>query len=206
MNQKAEEKGITVCPNCETPDIFFSLAHKCTECDTPLKDKPKTKTLQFSIEVLLEFTLKYDEMMPPEAKNIFSQLAKAILYKLQTLNTVDNSKLIQFQHLCNLIPTLGSNSFGGAIDGKKMSIQLLETATDVMTVGKSLGAVLLTLQYIREYQVANEFVIESSPSKPIQKEINQPRSSSSKKNSGCLVTLLSIFFISVFIIISIYLL
>ena len=55
-------------------------------------------------------------------------------------------------------------------------------------------------------KVANEFVIESSPSKPIQKEINQPRSSSSKKNSGCLVTLLSIFFISVFIIISIYLL
>lgn len=207
MDQKAREKGITTCPNCGTPDIWFSLAGKCTECDTPLPAKPRAQRLQYAIEVFTEFTQQYDDMMPPEPKRMFLQLGKAITYKIQTTNIVDNSKLIQFQHLCGLIPLLGSNSFGGAIDAKQMSIQLLETARDPMTVGKSLGAALLCLQYIKGYKVDNEFILETTPTKPTQRQIKQPVNTPSKKNSGCLGMLLTMTFIGVLLFfISIYLL
>lgn len=207
MEQKAREKGITTCPNCGTPDTWFSLAGKCTECSTPLSKKPKSQRLQFAIEVFTEFAQQYDDMIPSEPKKMFLQLGKAIAYKIQTINIVDNSKLIKFQHLCGLIPLLGSNSFGGAIDAKNMSIQLLETARDPMTVGKSLGAALLCLQFIKGYQVDNEFILETTPTKPVQRQTNQPVSTPTKKNSGCLGMLLTLTFIGALLFfISIYLL
>jgi len=205
MQQKAEEKGITTCPNCGTPDIFYSFFGKCSECDTPFEEKPKIKKLQFSIEVLTEFTEKYDEFMPADIKKIFVQIGKAIIHKIKTTNTVDNSKLIQFQYQCNHIPQLGSNSFGGAIDGTKMGIQMVESAPNAMEVGKSLASVLFAIQYIRAYKVPNEFILETSPSqsKPVQKEIRQPVPKSSK-SGGCLGVFLTLTLITTFIIVLIF--
>ena len=192
MKEKAIEKGISTCPNCSTLDIFYSLLGKCSECNTVFEEKPKVKKLLFTIEVLVEFTEKYDECMPNDVKRIFLQLGKAIINKIKTENTVDNSKLIQFQYQCNHIPQLGSNKFGGAIDGKKMAIQMVESIKNPVTVGKSLSAVILSIIFIRKYKVPNEFKLETNP-----------QISKSAKSGGCLgmlVTLtLLIGFLCVFI-------
>jgi len=184
MEEKAIEKGISTCPNCLTADIFYSLLGKCSECDTVFEEKPKIKKLQFSIEVLLEFTEKYDECMPNDVKRIFLQLGKTIIYKIKTENTVDNSKLIQFQYQCNHIPQLGSNQFGGAIDGNNMAIQMVESITNPVTVGKSLSAVILSIIFIRKYKVPNEFKLETK--QPISK---------SSKSGGCLGIFIALTFL-----------
>lgn len=199
MEQKADEKGITVCSKCGTSDIFFSLIGKCSECGAALTEKPKNKKLQYSIEVLIQFTLQYDEFMPPEPKKIFSQLGKAIVHKIQNSDTIDNTKLIQFQYLCSNIPVLGSNSFGGAVDCSKMSIQMVESCPDPLTVGKSLSAIVLALQYIKAFKVANEYIIENAPATKTQ---NKPIANTSEsKNSGCLNSVLLVSMVFVIIIV-----
>jgi hypothetical protein len=188
MKEKAIEKGITICANCATPDIFYSLLGKCSECNTVFEENPKIKKLQFTIEILVEFTEKYDDFMPTDVKRIFIQLGKAIVYKIKTENMVDNSKLIQFQYQCNHIPQLGSNRFGGAIEGKSMGIQMVESATDPMTVGKSLSAVICAILFVRKYKVPNEFKLETKPTIP-----------NSSKSGGCIGVLISLIFLTGFI-------
>jgi len=151
MKQKAEAKGITICPNCGTPDIFFSLMGKCSECGKILEDKLKAKKLEFSIEILVEFTEKYDEFMPSDIKTAFILIGKNLAHRIETTDIVDNSMLMQFQYRCNHIPQLGGNTFGGAIDGIKMGIQMVDGIPNPMTVGKSLAAIILALQFIRAY-------------------------------------------------------
>jgi hypothetical protein len=187
MKEKAIEKGITTCHNCATPDIFYSLMGKCSNCSTVFEEKPRIKKLQFTIEVLVEFTEKYDDFMPADVKRIFIQLGKDIVYKIKTENIVDNSKLIQFQYQCNHIPQLGGNTFGGAIDGTNMGIQMVESAKNPMTIGQSLTAVIYSIMFIRKYKVPNE----------IKLEIKQPVSQNSK-NGGCLGILITLIFLTGF--------
>lgn len=192
MHEKASEKGITICENCGSPDIFFGLAGKCTECESALPIKDEKQTLQFSIEILVYFTNKYDEFMPEDAKKIFVQLGRAIVHKLKETKAVDYSKLIGFQSLCKHIPILGSEKFGGAIDGQKMAVQLLEHS-NALTIGKSLGACVLALKYIKQYKVPNEYMINTERFVSKNKSPN-----TNSKNSGCMtsVLLVAVFFIT----------
>ncbi|MEB2774562.1 hypothetical protein SYJ56_04550 [Algoriphagus sp. D3-2-R+10] len=204
MEKKANEKGMAICSNCGTPDIFFSLIEKCTECGNSLKEKPKNKKLQYSLEVLIEFIIQFDEFMPAEPKKIFSQLGKAIIHKIKNTDSIDNTKLIQFQYLCLNIPILGSNTFGGAVDCSKMSIQMVESCPDPLTVGKSLSAVVLALNYIKSFKVANEYIIENAPS------VKTPSHPIGNKNvsqsiSGCLNSII-LFGMTLLIIVAILLL
>lgn len=200
MEQKATEKDITVCSNCGTPDIFFSLINKCNECGNPLPDKPKQKKLQFSIEILIEFIQQFDNRMPEESKKIFLQLCKGIVHKLKASNTVDNSNLIKLQYLCKHIPDLGNTSFG-IVNIKQGSIALDEKAADLMTVAKTLSGTLLCIKFINEYSVPNEFILDTTEKKPVQD--SQPKSNptqSQNSKSGCLGVMALVIFSSAVII------
>lgn len=206
MKQKAIEKGIKRCPNCGEEDIFYALNGKCLECDNPIQRNAKEKSLQFSIEVFTEFFEKFDEILTAEQKKIPLQFLKGLIYTLSTKNNLENEKIIKLQMIVKNIGQIGGDAIGGAIkveDGKP-SLQLLKdyggTVGDPMSRIKSLSAVILSFQYILEYKVKNEFILETAlPKANIQ--ISKPTIKSSSKNKGCLGSLILLLTIASLVIV-----
>lgn len=191
MRQKATEKGIKTCPNCGEEDIFFALNGMCLECNNSIPRNGKEKSLQFAIEVFTEFFEKYDEIFSPEQKKIPLQFLKGLIYSLSTKNSLENDKIIKLQSIVKNIGRIGGNAIGGAVtmEGGKPGLQMLKdwsgTVGDPMSRVKSLSAVILAIQYILDYKVKNEFVLETATPKPASSttrtNTNQPAN-----NKGCL--------------------
>lgn len=186
MKQKATEKGIKTCPNCSKEDIFFALNGMCLECKNPIPRNGKEKSLQFSIEIFTEFFEKYDEIFTSEQKKIHLQFLKELIYSLSTKNSLENEKIIKLQSIVKNIRQIGGNTIGGSItiEGGKPGIKLLKdwggTVGDPMSRVKSLSAVILAIQYILEYKVKNEFILETATSKPVTPKTK------TNSNKGCL--------------------
>jgi len=190
MRQKAIEKGIKSCPNCGVEDIFFALNGICLECNSPIQINNKEKSLQYSIEVFTEFFEKFDEIYTIEQKKIPIQFLKGLIYTLSTKINLENDKIIKLQSIVKNIGRIGGNAIGGAItmENGKPSLQLLKDFSsideDPMSIVKSLSAVVLAIQYISEYKVKNEFVLETASPKTTtnvtKRAVNQ-----TSNNKGC---------------------
>lgn len=202
LRQKATEKGIKTCPNCGEEDIFYALNGKCLECNNPIERNGKEKSLQFSIEVFTEFFEKYDEIFTPEQKKIPLQFLKGLIYSLSTKNSLENEKIIKLQSIVKNIGRIGGNTIGGAItmETGNPGLQLLEdwsgAVGDPMSRVKSLGAVILAIQYILEYNVKNEFILETVTTKPATTKIDTNQTT----NKGCLGSVILILTTLAFII------
>ena len=139
----------------------------CLECNNPIPRNSKEKTLQFSIEIFTEFFEKFDELFTPEQKKVPIQFLKGLIYSLSKKNSLENEKIIQLQSIVKNIGRIGGNAIGGAItmDNGKPGLQMLKdfggTSGDPMSRVKSLSAVILAIQYILEFKVKNEFVLET---------------------------------------------
>lgn len=190
MRQKAMEKGIKTCPNCGAEDIFFAINGTCLECNNPIPRNPNEKTLQFSIEIFTEFFEKFDELFTPEQKKVPIQFLKGLIYSLAKNNSLENEKIIQLQSIVKNIGRIGGNAIGGAItmDNGKPGLQMLKdfagTSGDPMSRVKSLSAVILAIQYILEYKVKNEFVLENVM--PKSTTTSRQTSKPTSNNKGCL--------------------
>ncbi len=73
----------------------------------------------------------------------------------------------------------------------KPSLEMLEnykgSEGDLMSRVKSLSAVIISIQYILEYKVKNEYILENSKQKPKTTKIESVKKTSSS-NKGCLVS------------------
>jgi hypothetical protein len=191
MRQKATEKGIKTCQNCGEQDIFFALNGTCLECNNPIPRNGKEKSLQFSIEIFTEFFEKYDEIFTPEQKKIPLQFLKGLIYSLSKKNILENEKIIKLQSIVKNIGKIGGNAIGGAIsmENGKPGLEMLEdfsgTVGDPMSRVKSLSAVILAIQYILDYKVKNEFVLETAIPKPAT-SATRTNTSQPANNKGCL--------------------
>lgn len=198
--EKAVEKGTPICENCGATDKYYTLYNDCVHCGQVLPKVPKEKKLQFALEIIVEFIEKYDESLPENSKKTFLQICKATVYKIKTQNKVENSQLIHIQHLCKHMPTIGSNSFGGALDMEKNGIQVLsgiDNPDETQILLSTIGAALI---FVRDYEVSNEYIIDTKPStnKPQSTApAQQEKSYVPKTNKGCL----SIFFLLIIILI-----
>jgi hypothetical protein len=197
MRQKAIEKGIKACPSCGTEDIFFALNGMCLECNKPIQRNSKEKTLQFSIEVFVEFFEKYDEVFSAEQKKNPIQFLKGLINTLIIKGALENEKIITLQSIVKNIGQIGGNNFGGAIvvESGKPSLQLLKDfsvqAADPMSRIKSLSAVILSIQYILDYKVKNEFVIETAKASSTTRNFATEQKPNSA-NKGCLGSIILI--------------
>lgn len=208
IRQKAMEKGIKTCPYCGVQDIFFAINGTCLECNNPIPRNSKEKTLQFSTEIFTEFFEKFDELFTPEQKKIPIQFLKGLIYTLSKTNTLENEKIIQLQSIVKNIGRIGGNAIGGAItmENGKPGLQMLKdfagASGDPMSRVKSLGAVILAIQYILEFKVRNEFVLETvMPKTTTTSKQTTPPTSNNKGCLGSVVLMLTVAsFITGFII------
>ena len=156
MRLRAESKGIYTCPNCNTDDIFFSLNDKCDKCSSKIPEKPKLLKMHFAIEVLLYFINNFDEQFPPgESKNLYINGGRRLIEILESTNSSSLSKdeFDKFQYLTRLIPILGGNKFGGAINLNPPSVKILDACPNPLTVGKSLASVYWSVNYINNFKI-----------------------------------------------------
>jgi hypothetical protein len=191
LNKIAIEKGLTVCPNCGEPDIFFALNGKCTNCSNTLPKKCDIKSLQYSLEVLHKFIDEYDEFASREEKK------DALLYFEHMISTCkkhsrlpDNEQIILVQSFLNNLDQIGGTRIGGAIymQNGQPSIKLLsKQAGNTMDNVKSITAVLYSIQYIQNFKVANEFVVRPNQKiSPSTVNYFDSKTKNTSKNSGCL--------------------
>jgi hypothetical protein len=165
MRQKAIEKGIRICPYCGKEDISYGLNGTCFECNNPIERNPKEKSLLFALEVYTEFLEKYDEYLNAEDKNLLLKSLKGLIYSWSKKNIIANEDIIRIQTVVKDVKRIGGNQLGAAfyMDGEEPKVQLVQNyhgmAGDPMTRVKSLGGVILSIQFILNYKVSNEFVL-----------------------------------------------
>jgi hypothetical protein len=192
LRQKAMEKGIKTCPNCDTEDIFYSLNGMCLECNGSLPPNDKIKSLQFATELFTEFFEKHDSMFTSEQKKIPVQFLKGLVHNLSNKGSLENEKIIKLQSIIKNIGTIGSNEAGGAIkmENGKPSLQLLENHTrlsgDPFERVKSFAAVILAMQYILDFKVKNEFVLDTAKSHSSSTASSTSKTNSQSGKGGCL--------------------
>lgn len=208
FRKRATEKGITKCPNCGAEDILFGLSGKCLECSQPIPRNDKYLSLEFAIESFTEFFVKYDKIFSPAQKANPIKFLLQLCKEYSILDPIPDTKIIQLQSIVKNVGRIGGEEIGGVIvmTNGNPTLQVAKNFTgmqgDPLDNMKSLGGVIVAMQYILNYPVKNEFVIY-----PDFPAVSKSKSSkaTTKPKGGCLKSAAAIVFVILFLSILIYL-
>ena len=167
FRKRATEKGIQTCPHCGEEDILFGLGGKCLECGQPIPRNDKYLSLEFAIESFTEFFVKYDKIFSPAQKANPIKFLLQLCKDYSLLDPIPNSKIIQLQSIVKNVGRIGGEEIGGVIvmTNGNPTLQVAKNFNgmhgDPIDNMKSLGGVIVAMQYILSYPVKNEFVIDT---------------------------------------------
>ena len=167
---KAKELGAQNCNNCHELDYGFALSGsegeggKCINCSSSVKQYSPEKTLQFSLLILKELLQSNDDCNTISDKQYFISKINDLALPLMDSNSLPaNEEIIKFQALLKSIPKgmFGSeDKIGGVVtlENGKWGLALGKTN---LTMGKvkSLTICALSIYYIMNFKVKNEFVL-----------------------------------------------
>ena len=151
MERKAYGKILGNCPKCGNADIYYAISGNCMKCGSPVQTKDEKLTLQYAIEIIKEFTEKYDDNNPPQAKEFVISFFAQLIEQLKNNTMPTNSEIVKLQSLF-MKGSLGGKKFGGFLkieNGKPTNITVNKDAPNAHDIEMSLGAVTFSILYIR---------------------------------------------------------
>jgi hypothetical protein len=166
------------------------------ECNQPIDKHSKPKTFQLALEVFTEFIDKFDDLTPRETKQPALDFFNGIISTCKNENKLPtNDSIIRLQAFINNVGRIGGEKIGGAItiQNGEPSLQLLkdyQAPSDPMDRIKSLGAVVVAIQFIQGLSVANEFVLDPRTTPKASTTTSATtKKKASKAGSGCMILL-----------------
>ena len=103
--------GTQICPHCNSEDLFFAFEGQCMECHKPIKRHSQEQTLKYSLHVLIEFLLKYDDQHPEEIKfYMVNELRKDLLF-LNENGFLPEERFKSMKNLFQSSKSIGSKKF-----------------------------------------------------------------------------------------------
>lgn len=208
MRKRATEKGIQTCPHCGAEDILYGLGGKCLECSQPIPRNNEYFSLEFAIECFTEFFIKYDKVFSPAQKANPIKFLLQLCKDYSLLDQIPNSKIIQLQSMVKNVGRIGGEEIGGVIvmTNGNPTLQVAKNFNgmqgDPIDNMKSLGGVIVAMQYILSYPVKNEFVIDTDFPAVAK---GKTSSGASPAKGGCLKRSATIFLVVLLLSIIIYL-